>query len=183
MNAYKQLLDDPKFGMYETRADNLYRNYGANVDRELVMLKVAFIDSSNSTNLRMGKKSLADWADKIVDLDFDLRVQRFDSSLVRELAAFDPDRFNLSFASKYCTYHNYHTYERDDYSIFDRVVRKHLPKYLHEFDIHRTQAELRDYECYYESIGLLIERAQLNVTNPRRRIDHFIWWNHRGRTP
>lgn len=177
------VVSDSKYGDYEQRADKLYDKYGDNADIDLVALKVAFIDATNSTNLRMrGEFSYIDWAEGIVNLgDFDQRVQTYDPLLVLQIAEIEPSRRAVSFASKYVTYHNRHAHGRDDYSIFDSILRRELPGYLAAYGIERTQRELEDYERYHAAIGELIDAAGLGeLEQPRRDLDHFIWWTHRG---
>ncbi|MBX3193536.1 MAG: hypothetical protein KF727_00360 [Microbacteriaceae bacterium] len=180
--AHHAVQNDPKFGAYEKIAHDVYTRYGTNDDVALVTLKVAFVDSTNATNLRMSSAfSYVHWANGIARLDFDRRVQTFDQELVQAVAGIAGAR-HLSFASKYVTYHNFHAYGRDDYVVFDSVVRKFLPRYLSEYGIKRTQKELLEYLPYREAIDQLVSAARLDVPHPRRYLDHFIWWNHRGST-
>lgn len=66
----------------------------------------------------------------------------------------------FSFASKYCTYHNVEIYERDDYSIFDGIVRKTLPQYIkgissNKIDSWRTSY---NYEEFNNCIGEFLDK-------------------------
>ncbi len=164
--AHRAVIDDPKYGSYERTANGLYSRHHLHDDVALVMLKVAFVDSTNSTNLRMSSDfSYAHWAEAIVRLDFDRRVQDFDSQLVLDVAGI-AGRNHLSFASKYVTHHNFHTYGRDDYAIFDSVVRRFLPAYLRVYVIKRTQYELGNYLTFRNAID---ELASAGVSTFRTR--------------
>ena len=72
-----------------------------------------------------------DLAKVVLDIpNFDDRLATGDTKLVNIIAK-NIDAINMiSFASKYCTYHNVEVYKRDDYSIFDGIVKKALPHYI-----------------------------------------------------
>jgi hypothetical protein len=179
--AHKNVVADSKYGSYGDIDKILWNKYGKNDDIAIIALKIAFIDQTNSTNFRMnGDFTIAHLASYIASIDFDNRVKRYDSNLVEEIASANKNRRNLSLASKYCTYHNYNVHKRDDYAIFDSVVKEGLAHYLKQIDIKIKKYLLDDYANYYEAIDKLIEHYSLGeLKAPRRYLDHFIWWNNR----
>lgn len=91
-------------------------------------MKIAVIDVTNSTHLLQykSKLSLYDLAKLILEIpDFDKRLEKGDPELVNIIARNIGAVNMFSFASKYCTYHNVEVYGRDDYSIFDGIVKIH----------------------------------------------------------
>lgn len=189
---------------------------------EIVVMKISLIDSTNSTNLSRllgnkeynvkGKKvtrkvfTLTELVKKIVSIsDFDERIKNGDVSLVSELTKWGKDNgLNImSFFSKYCLYHNYYVYNKDDYSIFDSVVRDNLGSYItkDEFkilfpeykrepkDLARTVANLIskmkdncDYEAYHKLIGDILKFRNINekdVPKMRRKLDLLVWYMNR----
>ena len=179
--AHKNVVADPKYGSYGDIENTLYSKYGMNDDIAIIAMKLAYIDQTNSTNFRMnGDFTIAHLASYIANIDFDNRVKHYDSNLVEEIASANKNRRNLSLASKYCTYHNHNVYKRDDYAIYDSVVREGLKYYLNQIGINTKRHPLDDYGNYYEAINKLIEHHSLEgLESPRRYLDHFIWWNNR----
>ena len=87
------------------------------------------IDKENATHLsvKKGIETTANALYKMAELDADLR--RGDASIVDVISKFVPGRNNLSFASKFCAFYSLGIYGKDNYSIFDRVLKDALPYY------------------------------------------------------
>jgi len=86
-------------------------------DLNTIAMKIAVIDVTNSTHLSQykSKLSLYDLAKVILEIpNFDERLARGDPELVNIIARNIGAVNMVSFASKYCTYHNVDVYERDD---------------------------------------------------------------------
>ena len=86
--------------------------------------------------------------------------------------------------SKYCFVHNCYVYKKDDYSIYDSAVKSLLPKYIKNYGTtvpKITGAELakivndRDYVSFNNIVGQLISDVGINIANPRKAFDRFIW--------
>ncbi len=180
ITARKAVEKDRKYGSYSSIEKIIYKKYKYNKDPAIVALKIAYIDQTNSTNLRMDKNiTIAKLAEKIMKIDFDRRIRKGDLTLVDEIASMG-DRKLLSFASKYCLYHNHNGYNKDDFSIYDSIVRNTLPGLLKDIGIKKTKTELCDYTEYCNAINSLIEHYGLNsLEHPRRDLDWYIWWNYR----
>lgn len=121
--------------------------YPKHDDLNTIAMKIAVIDVTNSTHLSQYKSqlSLYDLAKVILDIPaFDVRLAAGDPELVNIIAK-NVGAINMfSFASKYCTYHNVEVYHRDDYSIFDGIVKESLPNYVdglskHKLDVWRSE--------------------------------------------
>ncbi len=158
--------------------------YPANDDLNIIAMKIAIIDVTNSTHLSQYKSqiSLYDLANFILKIDgFDERLAKGDPSLVNIIAK-NTGAINLfSFASKYCTYHNVEIYERDDYSIFDGIVRKTLPHYItgltsYKIDSWRVSY---NYANFNNCIGEYLDKNNIHIPFRRRKFDHFLWYANR----
>lgn len=160
-----------------------------------VAMKAALIDVTNSTNLsrHKAKISLYEIAETIVDpeLNFDERVKMGDPTLVNDLArrfkkADGSGANHFSFASKYCCYHNHFVYDKDDYSIYDRVVVNNLPKYdikpeTPKMTTYRLTKfkENYDYEEFRNEIDRILNDHIGNKQGYRRKLDLFVWYYNR----
>jgi hypothetical protein len=146
-------------------------------------MKIAVIDVTNSTHLSQYKSlvSLYDLADIIVRAkDFDVRLSQGDPDLVKLIA--NNGKINLfAFASKYCTYHNVEIYKRDDYSIFDVVVKNVLPHYVKGLSVSRVETwrKRMDDQAFNDCIGRLLDENHIDIPFRRRKIDHFLWYQNR----
>ena len=93
---------------------------------------------------------------------------------------------NVSFASKFCHYFCFYYYkgepEQDNYSIYDSVVKKYLPKYLEKYNI-VINDELEGYEKHIAQIDALREKVKnkKNETVSRNGLDHLLWYYHKGK--
>lgn len=194
-----KVFEDQKYGNEQKLISEYLNRYQYNTDPVVVAGKISIIDLTNSTQLSNYKSriSLSDLTGIILGIrDFDERVQKGDASLVSDIskvAAHFTDNeegkgVNLfSFASKYCHYHNYCIYGRDDYSIYDSVVSK----YLHEYSLESnpikklTPDKWRrdcDYERFNSYINEILDANGINssVEGRKRCFDHYLWFKHRG---
>lgn len=180
--AHTAVLKDDKYGAENTLIKKILKKYPTNTTEEIVAMKISLIDVTNSTNLSKYKSkiSLSELTASICSIqDFDKRIKNGDPTLVKKIA--NQDGINLfSFATKYCCYHNYMIYNRDDYSIYDGILKSNLKKYI---DITENQIENWrkdcDYESYHNLIGEILSNNNINIKNKRRKFDHFVWWQNR----
>ncbi|MCR4675534.1 MAG: hypothetical protein K5675_11015 [Lachnospiraceae bacterium] len=87
-------------------------------------------------------------------------------------------RTNTSFASKFCHYTAFYLFEgkkeQDNYSIYDRILRKTIPKYAKHYGIKIKVKDLKDY-CYYQQVvDEIIKKSESNIS--RNGFDHLIWY-------
>ena len=160
------------------------RRFPDNTDPDIVAMKVGLIDITNSTHLSQhkGKISMVELSNIIASIpDIDARIKAGDPEVVN-LIARSNGKINLfSFASKYCCYHNRNIYERDDYSILDTVLKKHLPLYFG--DVTETQIEnwrkVYNYKAYNDYITRKLDELGITVEFRKRKFDLFVWYRNR----
>ena len=104
-----------------------------------------------------------------------------DPEVVNEIAKSNGKINLFSFASKYCCCHNKILYNKDDYSIFDSVLRDTLPKYFD--DIRKSQIESwrvnYKYKEYNDYITEKLDNLGIVLDFRKRKFDHFVWFNNR----
>ena len=185
--AHNDVLSDDKYGKEYRLIEDVLKKYPNNKTIEDVACKIAVIDFTNSTNLRLYKNKINLYTlAKIITcekVDFDARVARGDVSLVSDIISRCPVKL-YSFASKYCCYHNTFLYNRDDYSIYDSVVKKHLPEYATEKLPASKWRKNFNYETFNQYIGDLLDEYGITAaTEPQRRrlFDHYVWYKNRNK--
>lgn len=179
--AHNDVLSNDKYGKEYQLIEDVLKKYPNNKTIEDVACKIAVIDFTNSTNLRQNKINLYTLAKIITNIDFDARVAKGDVSLVSDIISKCPVKL-YSFASKYCCYHNTFLYNRDDYSIYDSVVKKHLSEYATEKLPASKWRKNFNYETFNQYIGDLLDEYGITAaTEPQRRrlFDHYVWYKNR----
>ena len=174
-----------------TSGDDFVRRYfqehRGDVSTASVITKVILIDTVDSTNLKqaLGKDYFKLVAERIIrhNLEDIIRVGGRFGDTFKKVAAFPAkagyvkDDHNLFvFFSKYITRVNQYSYDRDDYSIMDRVVKDNL-KHFHTVDtpIPNVESLRKNYEFdeYCDIFQPMLEKYP-DIT--REMIDHFIWF-------
>lgn len=193
--AYESVLSDNTYGTELKLVEDIFTDsrYRCNTDVNIVALKIALIDVTNSTHLHQHKKqiNLAELAEIIVYKikDFDKRVATRDDSLVEELACGNGETGLFSFASKYCYYHNSLIYGRDDYAKYDTIVHDCLPSYLNQTGIKfngkivtpNTLETLRkklDYKSFNELVDSVL--TGINLDGKKGKFDYLMWYYNRS---
>lgn len=153
-------------------------------DLNTIAMKIAVIDVTNSTHLSQYKSrlSLYDLAKVILEIpNFDDRLAKGDPQLINIIARNIGAVNMFSFASKYCTYHNVEVCGRDDYSIFDGIVKNTLPHYIQGLTTNKIDTWRRsfDYEAFNECVGKLLDENNIHIPFRRRKLDHFLWYANR----
>ena len=162
------------------------KEHSENKDLKTVIHKVRLVDSLYSTNLKMsGSGIFSNIANSILEIsDFDERVEKGCLDLVPELLKSIKDitgKNLFSFVTKYCCNHNFHIYNKDDYSIYDTAMNKAIPHYL-DVTFTYIDDECRgkmDYKRYHSIISSLIEEYGIKTEKPRRDIDLYLWHIYR----
>jgi len=183
---------DPRYGEEATIISSCFKKFPENKDGDIIALKIALIDMTNSTNLNkhLSKIYLTRLIEKIKRCDFDKRVAMGDASLIAELAKNEINLF--SFFSKYCLYHNYYVHQSDDFAIFDGVMQNHVGGFVSHYNykgqvytgakLHNCIEKMRvtyDYEGYLSLIDAILERNNITIKGKRRKFDWFVWYNNR----
>ncbi|WP_369676999.1 hypothetical protein [Enterococcus faecium] len=153
-------------------------------DLNTIAMKIAVIDVTNSTHLSQYKSrlSLYDLAKVILEIpNFDDRLAKGDPQLINIIARNIGAVNMFSFPSKYCTYHNVEVCGRDDYSIFDGIVKNTLPHYIQGLTTNKIDTWRRsfDYEAFNECVGKLLDENNIHIPFRRRKLDHFLWYANR----
>ena len=183
-SVHQQVLESTSYGANFSMIHNVLKRFPQNTERELVAMKVSLIDLTNSTNIgrHINKISLSEFVELILNIrDIDVRLAQGDPELVCQIARCNGKVNFFSFASKYCTYHNVDVYERDDYSIFDSVVKDALPYYIPKL----TKATVNDwretynYAAFNDCIGKILDQNNIHIPYRRRKFDHFLWYANR----
>ena len=199
-----EISKHPSYGKDDKLLNRVLNLYPLNNDEELVAMKIALVDVTNSTHLSQhkAKVSISELASHIVNIqDFDKRVAKGELELVKEIIDFSTDINLFSFASKYCHLHNRHIHNGDAYSKFDGIVSACLPAYFEYYKVNPVNFSLngktykykkltynsldtirknRDYPAFVKIIDILIEKINLS-SEPKIRamLDHFIWYTNR----
>ena len=182
--VHNDVLSNYKYGKEYRLIESVLKKYPNNKTIEDVACKIAVIDFTNSTNLHFST-NLYTLAEIITSINFDARVAEGDVSLVSKIIEDISKECHVklySFVSKYCCYHNTFLYNRDDYSIYDSVVKKHLPEYATEKLPASKWRKNFNYETFNQYIGdLLNEYGITAATEPQRRrlFDHYVWYKNR----
>ena len=178
--VHREVLKSISYGNEEKIIHDVLNSFPENDDINVIAMKIAVIDVTNSTQLSRYKNkiSLYELANIILNIDnFDERIKNGDPELVNIISKSNGKINLFSFASKYCTYHNNEIYGKDDYSIFDSVVRKMLPKYS---NISLSQIEKwrknHDYKSFNDSITKLLDDNNIHIKFRKRKFDHFLWF-------
>lgn len=179
-----QVEQSGSYGREDALISSALAKFPLNTDLDVVAMKIGLIDITNSTNIARYKRliSVAELAEVIVSIsDLDERIKDGDPEVVNIIAKAN-GRINLfSFASKYCCYHNKNLYGRDDYSIFDTVLKESLPQYFDDItraDIQRWQSSC-DYQSYNDYITKKLDELDITVQFRKRKFDHFVWYQNR----
>lgn len=181
---HKFVAASPNYGKEGLIIHDVLNAFPLHNDLNTIAMKIAVIDVINSTHLSQykSKLSLYDLAKVILEIpNIDGRMAEGDPELVNIIARNIGAVNMFSFASKYCTYHNVEVYGRDDYSIFDGIVKNTLPYYIQgltAYKIDRWRVNL-DYQSFNECVGNLLDKHNIHVLFRRRKFDHFLWYANR----
>ena len=93
-------------------------------------------------------------------------------------------RHNISFASKFCHFSCFYIFEgkdaQDNFSIYDGVVAKALPKYLAYYQLNdKVQIKDKNYREYSKAIDDIIKASGAKIS--RNGFDHLIWYYFKGK--
>lgn len=154
------------------------RKPGCNFE-ECVLGAVSAIDRTNSTRLMVEQSGRDKMVDKICntlncksykDLVNLLNIpfkkdnkEHILSVLTKRIDGKDNSRYNLSFASKFCSYASQWLKDVgviEEYSTYDNIVSRTLPKYV-EVYLNETR-KLKDYQVYAYARNNLNEEEKFN---------------------
>ena len=122
-----QVEQSDSYGREDELISSALAKFPYNTDLDVVAMKIGLIDITNSTNISSYKRfiSVVELAEIIVSIPYiDERIKNGNPNVVNIIAKANGKINLFSFASKYCCYHNKNLYGRDDYSIFDTILKE-----------------------------------------------------------
>ena len=187
---------------------NLVEKYEKNPTDDNLKKIIKSIDKQNSTHLSVddgltktteyiyytiGQKRLAE------------RLKNGDITLVDDIAenALENKRYIISFASKFCTYMSRYMYNKDNFSIYDKVIKNILPYYYYKYvnknikykiennkkltiiDTNNKKNEenkkKKSYGDYNKLIiDILKSEEVVKEKISRKDLDHILWYYYKG---
>ena len=155
----------------------LFGHYPHNTQPAQVLLKVTALNTLYSTQIPLYRESIPtifEVARHIVNLDIDSDLKRGDDGLVSRLAKIEIPpkkvRFNYSFATKYCSWHN-----PNAYPIFDSRVYTYLCHLVNHGCLDRfIQKDMWDYPTFKRTIEGFMGRNRLGRFT-FKDIDKFLY--------
>lgn len=200
-DEYKNLNDDDEL---EKINNNKVQEH---VEEDIILELVSAIDRENSTHLNsdgIGRREISDRIKKYTKKRFFELLKNADRNfeLYLELAKITTysieknkkHRKNPSFASKFCHYACFYLFEnelKDNYSIYDRILREILPYYAKRYKIEINKEDLNKiknneidgYPVYCKIVDNIIDNADAENSEKisRNGFDHLLWYYHKGR--
>lgn len=163
--------DEDNTGLPARALERLFRLYPANTDKAEVLLKVAALNALYSTNIF----DMVGLARHITERNIDDLLAAGDPGAVARIspAPLGKDkvlRSVLSFATKYCSFHN-----PEAYPILDTYVEQVLLAYRTRDAFAEFRAEdLRDFPKFKRIIGAFRSHYGLTAL-PLRAVDRYLW--------
>lgn len=190
---HKAVVKDHTYSDENKLIKNVLTRFPENNDVDIVAMKSALIDVTNSTHLHQYKAdiNLLELAEFITNknLDFDNRVKRGDESLVVDIAKNIGNKNLFSFASKYCFYHNAMVYKKDDYAKFDGIVKDCLPLYAQKYNVSYKDKKITTGTLEnlrktfnYSAFNKIVKDVLKNITtsNKMAKFDAVMWYYNRS---
>lgn len=182
--AHQEVKKTDNYGKEDDLITEVFRRFPNNTDPLIVAIKIALVDITNSTNISRYKSkiSVVELAECIVKIkNVDERIIEGDPEVVNEIARSNGKINLFSFASKYCCCHNKNVYEKDDYSIFDTVLKESLPRYFDDIKESKIETWRKDfkYKDYNNYITKKLDELGITIDYRKRKLDHFVWFNNR----
>jgi len=184
LKMYKKL--EP-YGIQEMLLKTFVKEHPDHTNRAAVDTKVKLLNLFYST----GIQAVSKMTENIFGIkDIDARLKQGDLTLVPQIATLKLDggeRFNYSFATKYCALH-----QPEKFPIYDSIVANTfislfekglLPKYHYErgkssnpntFTKGEFASKLKEYNFFVELYGYFMELFDLKSFT-YRQIDSYIW--------
>ena len=182
--AEQEVQNSESYGSEFELITRCLKKYPLNTDPDVVAMKIGLIDITNSTHLSQHKSKIhmAELAKIIANIpDIDNRIKNGDPEVVNEIARSNGKVNLFSFASKYCCYHNRNLYGKDDYSIYDTVVRDNLPNYFDDITKGKVNSWRKNlqYEKFNSYITEKLNELGITTKYRRRKFDHYVWFKNR----
>lgn len=192
-NYRTSLEDEKKSPLWIKRMGDFLTGKSRDYQFKVIIGKIVeFLDKENSTHLNADKAGRDFMKDKITGCIEDGTLLKYlrerDFKLIDILSGRTKPgkggRRNVSFASKFCHFSCFYIFEgeeaQDNFSIYDGVVAKALPKYLAYYKLNdRFKIKDKDYEGYSKAIDAIIEASGSKIS--RNGFDHLVWYYFKGK--
>ncbi len=183
----KEIMNNTLYGREFKLIEDCLNAYPNNNDIKIVAMKIGLIDITNSTHISQhkGRISVDELTNHIINIkDIDKRLRSGDPCLVNEIASPNKNINLFSFASKYCFYHNFCVYKKDDYSIYDTILQKNLPNYFDDVTSYAIEKwrNNKDYKKYNDYITNKLDELGIIDGCRKHLLDHYIWFKNREET-
>ena len=160
---------------------NYKENMNLNIDLNKIIQKISAIDKTYRLGVRRHVGHYEYMAKRIIDVNFDTRVQNWDKSLIADLCnSILFHKKPYSFMSVYCTLHNRLFYKRDDYVVNTGAIKNKLKKYQNEYPkykfadfIESDLKKVENYEKFKQILENFIDDFQLNCN--LEDLDRYFW--------
>lgn len=157
---------------------------------------VIAIDNENSTHLNSDNVGRQAVKNKIISISKNQLIEylkypneKYELVNIIQTPKENGERNHLSFATKFCHYTCQYLFKdqeiEDNYSIYDNVLKKALPKYIKRYlneDVDSKEYE-NDYCLYMRYIDRIRNEAEklYKIKISRNGFDHLLWYYHKGR--
>ena len=185
LNEYHKM---ESYSIQEDLLQQLLKKYPDHSNKSAVETKVKLLNLFYSTGIQATNKM----SDNILSIDdIDTRLFNGDKSLIAQIATLDfegKERFNYSFATKYCAYH-----QPTKFPIYDSIVamtfislftKNLLPKFKYTprkssaqetFTKGEFAEKLKKYDFFVEVYDYFMDLYDLKEYFTYREIDSYIW--------
>jgi hypothetical protein len=146
----------------------LIERFPQNTELAHILLKVVALNKLYATNIL----NVYSVAERIAELKIDADLKASSIPLVDVMAPVtigNKQRVNLSFASKYCSWHR-----PDTYPIYDSRAEACLWAYSKQFSLGFARKDLWKYVTYYTAVRQFRDRFELG-TLTFKQIDKFLY--------
>lgn len=170
LNKYLKLRDTlPDYVNQENSLNKLFRELiPYNVNIEDILIKCSTLNDFYSTNIF----KVFPVAEHILKLNIDLRLKKWDPSLVNDIARVTiswKEKNFYSFASKYCSHHN-----AEQFPIYDSYVDKILTYFQKKDKFYVFKHEdLKNYNLFKDI--LLKFKKYYNLDCWLKDLDRYLW--------
>lgn len=179
---------------------NLVKRYKNNPNRSNLEKIIKSIDKQNSTHLsasgkkrgdNQGIKKTVDYIFNKIGLDkLNEQIKEGKNSLIDEIAINSiPNRYIISFASKFCTYMSRYMFNDDKFSIYDGIMANILPYYYYKYSLKKREIKITNkiikengYAWYISIIDEIIKgvESKEKYKISRKSLDHLLWYYYKG---
>ncbi len=163
---------------------------------QIIYNLIIAIDNENSTHLNSDKIGRMAVYERILKIKRTKLIdylknpgKEYELINIIQTPKYKNEKNHLSFATKFCHYSSLFLFkdqdEEDNFSIYDNVLKKSLPKYIKKYlnkDVNEKEYE-NNYVIYMKYIDEIRAKATKMYGDKisRNGFDHLLWYYHKGR--